>query len=319
MGMVLGALVLLVAISCAVWRWRRRMPYALMGWCWFLITLVPVIGLVQVCEQSMADRYSYLTQTGIFAALTWGASAGFNRGWIPRPLLIGLGTLALVSCVWLTHLQLPTWQDTAALYRHALDVTEDNPIIVRGIAYHYYDLGNTARQHGRIEEAIRFYHKAIEINPQIHHFHNNLGMALQAQGHLREAIDEYTTALNLEPTNANAHSNLGVALATAGRLDDATRQLLESVRLAPDNAESQNNLGALYLRQGRPQEAIEHYLEAARLLPDNPVVQDNLGDALLRSGKTNEATTCYRKALELNPADAKAAQRLRKLAAPSYP
>jgi tetratricopeptide (TPR) repeat protein len=319
---VLGAAALLLALSFGAWRGRRRRPWLLMGWGWFVIMLVPVIGLVQVCEQAMADRYSYLPLTGIFVALAWSVGGyGSRGGWGLRPVMAAAAGVALAACAWLTRQQLPNWQDTRTLYQQALSIMGNDPIIMRAIASHYYIQGNTARQLGHLDEAEALYRKAIEIRADINLFHNNLGLVLQAKGQLPEAIEEYKTALRLEPGSANAHSNLGVALAALGRLEEATQQLEEAARLEPQNVESQNNLGALCVRQGRLPEAIAHYNEAVRLAPANPVLHNNLGDALIRVGRLDEAAQCYRRALQLDPANSIASQRLLKLQnlAPAQP
>jgi len=310
------ASLLLAGLCLLAWRARRRFPYALTGWYWFFISLVPVIGLIQVGEQSMADRYMYLPSIGLFAAAAWGGAevlAGFGIG---RAGAVAVAGLALAACTVRTMGQLPCWRDTESLYRHALAVTGNNPGIQRFLAFHYYNLGNAAKEAGHLEEAIANYHRSMELDPQSSLAHNNLGMALQNAGRLQEAIPEYFRAIELSPTNANARNNIGVALAAAGNLDEAIRQFSESVRLVPNNPGAHNNLGALLFRQGKFAEAVTEYAAAARLAPGNPAVHDNLGDALARLGRTEEATACYRRALQLDPNDPVARKRLSSSPAP---
>lgn len=305
------ATLLLAALSVAALLMRRRYPYALVGWYWFFIALVPVIGLVQVGAQSMADRYMYIPSIGLFVAAAWGGAGLLAHYRVSGAAAAVLPGLVLVACAVRTTVQVPHWRDTESLYRQAIAASGRNPAAERFLAYHYYNLGNAAKAAGRLEEAIARYRGSLEIDPQNSLVHNNLGMALQNSGRLAEAIPEYVRAVELSPTNANARNNLGVALASSGNAPEATRQLAESVRLDPSNAEAHNNLGALLFRQGKFTEAVAEYSQAARLAPGNPAVYDNLGDALARAGRAAEAAASYRQALKLNPNDPVALKRLK--------
>ena len=301
---------LLLGLCAAALLIRRRLPYAFSGWYWFFISLVPVIGLVQVGEQSMADRYMYLPSIGLFAALAWGGAALLARCRVTGAGAAVVPALVLVTCAVVTTRQVPHWRDTESLYLRAIAVTSPNPSAVRFLAYHYYNLGNAAKDAGHFDEAIARYRRSLELDPGSSLTHNNLGMAIQNSGHVDEAIAEYIRAVQLQPGNANARNNLGVALAAIGRADEAVQQLTESVRLDPNNAGAHNNLGALLFRQGKFTEAIPEYTEAVRLSPGSPAVLDNLGDALARAGRGEEAGAAFRRALQLNPNDPVARKRL---------
>ena len=289
------AALLLAALCATAIRVRRPFPYALTGWFWFVIALVPVIGLVQVGGQSLADRYSYLPLIGLLVVLSWGGAKVLARYRVSKALAVGVSALALAACAGRTIAQLPNWRDTETLYRHALAVTGDNPVVRHFLGDHYYDEGNSAKAAGRLDEAISFYRRSNELNSQYGPLHNNLGMALQLRGQIAEAIQEYQMAVQLSPTNANARNNLGVAMASIGKVDEAISQMAEVVRLTPDNPGAHNNLGALFARQGKFSQAIAEYEESARLAPGNPAVYDNLGDALARLGRREEALANYRR------------------------
>ncbi len=309
-GVVGAGLVLVSLCVGAVW-FGRKFAFVPVGWFWFLISLIPVIGLVQVGQQAMADRYTYIPLTGVFITAVWGIGEIATRFGLSRLVLAMVACLVLVGFTLRTRGQLACWRDTQSLYDHALAVTGNNPTVNSFLSFYYFNQGNKAKEDGRLEEAEVWYRKAIGLNPAGGGAHNNLGMTLQIQGRLDEAIAEYYAAVKFAPTNANAHSNLGVALAGKEKLDRALEQLSEAVRLDPTNPDSRNNLGAVLVRLGKIKEAIVQYSEAARLEPGSAVVHDNLGDALLRDGQAGEAVEQYRRALQINPADPVALKRLR--------
>jgi len=318
LDLTLSALLLMIGCVAAA-RLARTFPFVLTGWYWYLIALLPVIGLVQVGAQAMADRYTYIPLVGPFILFAWGTHAWLRRYAVPGALFgLAAGVLLCLSA-WLTRTQLACWQNTETLYRHALAASENNPQVVRFLGYYYYNLGNAAREAGRIDEAIARYRRALELDPTAASAHNNLGMALQAQGRLDQAAAEYLAAITLAPTNGNARNNLAVILAGAGKLEEAVKQFSEVVRLSPDNVEAQNNLGTLCFRLGDIGEAIRHYTEAVRLAPQNPVVHNNLGDALRRAGRLEEAVAQYRQAQQIAPQDPVSRQRLQAIEAAAKP
>ena len=217
---------LILGISVLVWVRRRRQPYLLMGWLWFLGTLVPVIGLVQVGSQAMADRYTYLPSLGVLILIVWGAYE-LTRSWryqVPASAVAGGG--ALVLCVALTWQQIGYWKDGETLFRHALAVTENNPVA-------HNNLGYALCEKGQIEEAIGQYLEALRLRPDDPGAHCNLGAALDKKGQTDAAIREFQEALRLKPDYAEAYNNLGAALGKKGQTTEAIRQLQEAVRLKP--------------------------------------------------------------------------------------
>ena len=320
---------------------RRRYRFAFTGWAWFFVMLLPVIGLVQVGDQSLADRYTYLPCIGALVVVAWGAgelAAAWPR---LRPGLALLAGLGLAACAWGARQQTACWQNSDTLYAHALAVTHNSPLVRQMLSLHCYNLGNFEKDAGRPWAAAARYRQALQLNPANASAHNNLGLALQTEAGLEDAVlellglgfwrepswrawseaaaGEYLQAVRLDPASANARNNLGVALTRQGKLDEAIAQFTQALRLAPDNASGHNNLGALLARRGRYAEAIQEYAAAARLAPGSPAVLDNLGDALAHEGRTNEATAQYRQALRLNPRDPVAARRLQALGAAPQP
>jgi Tfp pilus assembly protein PilF len=249
---------LLLGISVLVWVPRRRYPYLLMGWLWYCGTLVPVIGLVQVGEQAMADRYAYIPSLGVLVLSIWGACELTSR-WRYHVIALSVaGSAAIVLCMVLTRQQLGHWQDSEALFRHALELTENN-------YFAHCALGNALLKQGRNDEASSQYREAIRLQPDYSLAHNNFGNALLRQGQIDAAISQYQEAIRLQPDYVLAHNNLGNALYRKGGDDEAIRQYQEAIRLQPDYADAHNDLGVALYRKGRNSEAISQFQEALRL------------------------------------------------------
>ncbi|HKI68751.1 MAG TPA: tetratricopeptide repeat protein, partial [Verrucomicrobiae bacterium] len=188
---VLVSAFVLVAISWFVWRRKRENPYLLVGWLWYLGTLVPVIGLVQVGTQAMADRYTYLPLVGIFIALAFGAKElirRFQLGIVPPAVAAGL---ILAGCLAVTEVQLSYWRDSKSLFAHAVAVTKDNVVA-------QINLGGVLEQEGNYDAALTHYLKAKEISPNRADVHNNLGNLYADMGKTNEALAEYTQAVQLD-------------------------------------------------------------------------------------------------------------------------
>ena len=291
---VLLAGVLLAGLSALVLVKRRRQPYLLVGWLWFVGTLAPVIGLVQVGEQAMADRYTYIPSVGVLIMSVWGAYE-LTRRWRHQVILLALASaVALILCFALTREQLGYWQDSETLFRHALDVTQNNHIA-------HNNLGDALLEKGQADDAIRQFQEVIRLKPNDADAYNNLGNALGEQGRIDEAISDYHEALRLKPDNASAHYSLGAALEAKGQTDGAISQYQEALRLNPDDVAAHNNLGNAYLNKGQTDEAISQYQEAIRIKPDYPDAHNNLGVALGRKGQLDEAISQFQEAIRLKP------------------
>jgi protein O-mannosyl-transferase len=296
---VAGAVALLLAICAVAILLGRRRPYLVVGWLWFCGTLVPVIGLVQVGIQSMADRYTYLPLIGVFIMLVWGIAEWLpNRPWRTQ-VLATLSLLVLAACTLLTARQIQFWRNSEALFRHAVKVTQDNYLA-------YNNLGFYLNGQGRKTEAIENYQQALRINPVYEDALNNLGYALAEQKKYLEAIPLYEAALRVRPNHVEVHNNLGNALSEIGKIDEAIKHYLIVLQQQPDHADANNNLGIALAMQGKLDEAVPHFRAAIRSNPKYASAHSNLGNAFAVQHKLDDATKEYREALRLKPEDAQA-------------
>ncbi|MBM4017083.1 MAG: tetratricopeptide repeat protein [Planctomycetes bacterium] len=295
--------VLLAAITAGVILAARRRPYLAVGWFWYLGTLVPVIGLVQVGKQAMADRYTYAPLVGLFLAAVWGL-ADVLAGWRHRlRVLAPLAAAVLAACMMLTVRQVRFWSDTEALFRHAIDVVPASAIA-------HCNLGTALMAQGRLDEAVFHLREAVRILPGYSMAHDSLGVALTEQGQWDEAMRCFRTAIRLEPERALPRSNLAGALLHLGRPAEAIQHLREAVRLDPDLPDAHYNLAVASVAEGRPQEAIAHAREALRLKPGWAAPYSTWGVALMAEGRLEEAAAQFRTALGLKPDFAEALDNL---------
>ena len=271
-GQVMPAGGLLLGITAFLFVQHRRYPYLLIGWLWFLGTLVPAIGLVRVGDFAMADRFTYIPSLGLFISALWGAYE-LTRNWLhQRMALRVVGCVAIILCLALTRQQLGYWQNSEVLFRHALAVTENNHIA-------YANLGDALFKQGQTDKAISQYQEAIRLMPDYVQARNNLGNALLKKGQIDQAIRQYQETIRLSPDHGEARYNLGVALFNRGQIDEAIHQLQEAARLMPDFAKAHNNLGTALGIKGQIDEAIRQYQEALRLVPDYAEARKNLARA----------------------------------------
>jgi len=265
---VAAGLFLLIVSTVALWV-AQRCRYVLVGWLWYLGTLVPVIGLVQVGEQAMADRYTYVPLIGLFIVVVWGF-ADLVKGWRSRRWVVSVSAavmvLALMAGSWL---QVAHWKSSVKLFKHALDATSNNYVA-------HYNLGNALALQGKMTGAVSHYNKALQINPNFAEAHNNLGNALALQGKLTGATSHYNKALQINPDHAEAHLNLAVGLDRQGKHQEAIQHYAEVLRISPHDAQSHNNLGVALAEQGRLKEAVAHFTEALRIDPNFKEAQRNL-------------------------------------------
>ncbi len=297
-AIVAAMLFLLVVTALVVWQLRER-PYLAVGWFWFLGTLVPVIGLIQVGVQSMADRYMYVPITGLLLMLTWGAADWLGRQPAARSATAMGAGVGLGLCVLLTMGQIRYWRNSQDLFRHAVVVTRDNYLA-------YNNLGYFLDHEGQVDEALTNYQKSIAINPNYDEAQNNLGYALAAKGRYAEAVGYYENALRLKPTLAEAHNNLGNALADLGRHSEAIEHYRIAQRLKPAYSDAHANYGIALAMQGKLDEAVVELTEAARLDPEKHSHHSNLGNALALQHKLDAAAAEFALALRLKPGDAQA-------------
>lgn len=259
---VIAAVLLLAAISVLAWSVRRSAPYLLIGWLWFLGTLVPVIGLVQVGGQALADRYTYVPLIGIFLAIAWGAADLKIRFQMSTAVTSTIAAVVLMAFAAATERQLTFWENSEKLFRHALDITKGNAIA-------HVNLGVALEQQDRREEALGEYRKALELAPGLFQAHNNLANLLSETGDRENAAREYEEALRLNPNAATTHLNFGRLLSDTGQFDEAMREYAKAQQLAPDDYRPQYQMGKTLLRHGDGAEAVKHFRAALQIYPND--------------------------------------------------
>lgn len=334
---IVGAAVALIVVSGGFFAVARRRPYLLIGWLWFLGTLVPVIGIVQVGAQSMADRYTYIPSVGLFIAIVWGVADILCIKPRMRGFFVGSGAVSLAACLVVTHHQLGYWENSDQLFKHTIAVTTDNFVACASlggsmddqgrtnealhycresvrIASHYptgqYNLGTVLLRMGRTDEAIQHFQAALEDDPTFADAEDNWGKALVDQGKLQEAATHFAAAAQLQPDNPEVHYNLGTLLAMESKMPDAAAEFSEALRIRPDYADAQDSLAVVLMKVGRPDEAFPHFSEGIRLRPENAAARLNFGLALLNENKPDEAASQLSEAVRLEPESAAAHYRL---------
>jgi len=256
------AVVVLLVISALVWSSAKSRPYLAVGWLWYLGTLVPVIGLVQVGDQALADRYTYFPVIGIFAAITWAAKDLAQRFQFLNKLLGAVAVAVAIGCLALTENQLRYWHDSGALFTHALAVTADN-------APSRLNLGAAFQEENRPDDALAEYRAALRLDPNRHEIYNNIGRILNDQGRPAEALEYCRTAVALDQKSPQSHIGLGIVLAELGRFDEAMNEFSAAAQLNANDPAPHFQMAKTLLKQGRDAEAVPHMQDALRLRPDD--------------------------------------------------
>jgi protein O-mannosyl-transferase len=294
----LCGLALLAATGAVLWFGRER-KYLSVGWLWYLGTLVPVIGLVQVGPQAMADRYTYLPLTGLFILVVWGSAEMAGAARAARFALSGIAGVVLLSLVFMTRAQVGFWNSSRTLFEHALAVTSGSYVA-------HYHLAATLEEQGRKDEALSHYQEALRIEPGFAPTRCNLGKALADAGRAEEAAEQFEQALRIDPRYADAHNAFGALLLNLGRADEAIGHFRETLSLKPGDTEALSSLGQAYARKGQIPESVSFFEEALQTDPDNPNVRIRLATALLGAGRTDEAIGHLNLALAARPDSAEA-------------
>jgi Flp pilus assembly protein TadD len=292
----------LIAATIVAVRLGRRLPHVPVGWLWYLGTLVPVIGLVQVGVQAMADRYTYLPFVGLFVIVAWSAQAlvsGRLGRW--RPLVYGLAVIVVVTSAALTRRQVGYWRDNTTLFAHATELTAG----VDAVRAHN-TVGARLLEQGRIDEALASFREARRLAPSDAESHYNLGLAYARQQRFPDAIAALNEAVRLRPDYAEAYAGLGMVAAAESRLDHAVAHYREAVRLNPGLAGAHNNLGTALANQRRMTDAVAAFAEAVRVQPDFHDARLNLATALATLGRTTDALGEIREVLRRDPANGRA-------------
>ncbi len=285
---ILGAWVVLLGVSAVVLIKARSAPYLLAGWLWYGVTLLPVIGLVQVGWQSMADRYTYVPLIGLFIMGVWMVHALAARWGISKRICgmaAGLVVAGLAAAAWT---QTGYWQNSIVLFGRASDVTSKNWVA-------HYVLGSAYLKEGLLEEAKDHFQRALQIVPDNEFIHNGAGCVSDLQGDSDEAMRCFRTALALDAGCVAARYNLGLALSYRGEEDEALLHLQEVLRLDPTHDRAHYHAGRILLEKGRWKEALNHFQQALQINPDSPGayvaiawIEKNHGAIIQPGGKRNE-------------------------------
>jgi len=286
---VILAALLLAAVSVWVWSLRRTHPFLLTGWFWFLGTLVPVIGLVQVGIQSMADRYTYIPLIGLFIAGVWFIAQELGRRRL-RPALgcaITLATLAI--CGMLTRQQSAYWHDSEKLFLHSAAVTENNYVALSNV-------GGSLFERQRLDEAQHYFQRALQANPTFADAINSIGAIRAAKGD-DESAEWFRKALLFQPGHAKALFNMGNAMSKRGDYTAAVDYFRSSLKVNPLNYEAHNNLACALVKLRRLEDATAHYQLALEGKKDDALIYKNLASALADQGRLDEAILNLKQAL----------------------
>ena len=287
------AVIVLGVITWVAIKNLRRRPYLMVGWLWYLGTLVPVIGLVQVGDQAWADRYTYLPLIGLFVPVVWFTCEIIKS----RMVLLSLSGLAAAGLITATSVQLGYWQDTRTLFERTAKVTQRNYLAIT-------ILGSLFAHEHKYDEAMAYYQTALRYQPDFPEAHFFMGDALDEQGKLDEALAEYQKALWFRPTQVQTHIFMGIALGKQKKYDEAMAHYTAALKLDPDSAVAQNNLARILHTLGRFDEAIEHYHAALEIDPKLALAHNNLGILLIQKGQLTNGTVQLREAMRLNPTNA---------------
>jgi Flp pilus assembly protein TadD len=310
---IIGAALLLIGITTfCFFQSRKHSGYLIVGWLWFLGTLVPVIGLVQVGGQTMADRYFYIPSIGLFIAIVFGLADIAERRRVAPWLSAGIAVGVIFVFATLTNAQINRWTNSFTLFEHTLAVTPPNAAIERSLGY-------ALQRSGRLDEAAAHFEKALQLTPDDHQSLLYMGVCRFYQGRVPEAVEYARATIRLQPDAAKAHDLLGMSLAMQNQNEAALYEERRAVELAPKDAEIRNDLGAALVRVGRISEAIDQFHEALRLNPNNAPAHANLGSVLLASGKAQESIPEFEAALRLDPKSKAAADGLRQAQAQLNP
>lgn len=288
------ALVMLLITSAAVFVERRKYPYLLTGWLWYLGMLFPVIGLVQVGWQAHADRYTYLPQIGLYVIIAWGV-VDLTDGWRSRQFVTGsAAALTVVVLMVIAGEQVNYWSSSVSLWTHTLAVTQNNDVAERG-------LGTALLKIGKVEQAIVHDRAALRIRPGDPNGLTNLANALFQHKELPEAIEHYREIVRLHPNDSEARRNLGKALFQSGATDQAMAEFREALRIRPNDTDAAYSLGNALLQKGEIAQSIGYFRKAIEAQRNNVAAHYNLGIALQRNGQLDEAIGEFRQTVKLQP------------------
>jgi protein O-mannosyl-transferase len=286
--------IFLLVITILVIKFAKSRRYLFTGWFWFVGTLIPVIGIVQVGSQAYADRYIYIPYIGLFLIIAW-LLPQFLSKWPPRKIILGLSMILVLAPLGIcAHRQVSYWKNSITLFSHAIEVTQDNYVA-------YNNLGLAYNELGRYAEAIEASKQSIKIKPNYALAYYTLGVTYGRLGRDTDAIEAYQQAIKIKPDYALAHYALGVTYARLGRYAEAIESSKQAIRIKPDFADAYKNLGNASCALGRFSDAIESYKQAIRIKPDDPGAYYNLGNACYALGRYPDAIDAFQQAVKIKP------------------
>jgi tetratricopeptide (TPR) repeat protein len=291
---MVGFFFLLILITLLAFKYTKRFPFLIMGWLWYLGTLLPVIGIVQVGYQSMADRYTYIPFIGIFVMLVWGITSLFIQWRIGRYVLVISFLTIIPVLMWATWVQAGYWKNSITLFSHALDVTKDNYLAHTNLAVALFEKGD-------VQGAIYHSSEALRIKPDYVPALCDLGFGLMKQGKYQEAIDHFRQSIQINPYYINAYYNLGGALFALGKIDEAIIQFQDVLRLDPQHAGAQKGIEHALAKQRKIDGVIAQMKEELKVDPKNSDLNYRLAELYMSKGNTKDAIAFYEKSLLNNP------------------
>jgi tetratricopeptide (TPR) repeat protein len=297
------SILLLLCISAATIVWRRTLPWLFVGWWWLVISLLPVIGLLQIGAQAMADRYMYWPSIGPFVAMIWAASCFVQRFQLARPTRIAAACVLMAAAATVTERQISFWRNSETLFRHAIAIASENPLA-------HLNLGVALTERGAASEGLSHLREAANLLPIDPDNHLNLGIALHQNGDLPAAISEFQMTLRIKPDSAKAHANLALAFQEQNDLDRSVSEYREALRLDPASPDVRVGFGLALQRSGQIDAALAQFEEAIKEDPSYTGAHSNRGIVLEKLGRLEEAVAEYRKALSLDPKNSDASLNL---------
>ncbi len=295
----LSALFFLVVLTGLFFYIKDRFPFVLMGWVWFLISLIPVIGLVQVGHQSMADRYTYIPSIGITVLIVWGFGSFIEKRWQRLGTVLGFAVFIVLSHS--SWFQASKWKNNETIYQYVLGIDPDNKLALHNYASDINQKAKKLAREGNYERAYIKWGEAIEMDPQFAALKVELGNAFASQGKLENAEEQYRLAIKIQPDDALTVANLGSVLIRRGKIEEALERIDHALQLKPDFFEALIfKAGALTLSKNYLG-AIDHYKRALALDSNQPEIYNNLGGLLLSVGRVSEATNAFQNAIKWSP------------------
>jgi tetratricopeptide (TPR) repeat protein len=284
--------ILLITVCLCLLGFKKR--YLLVGWLWFLGTLVPVIGLVQVGSQAMANRYIYLPSIGIFIIIAWGVNEFASRWKYYKTVVIAGILIIMISLIVATRHETSYWKNSITLFKHTLDITKNNYIT-------YNNYGCALKDNGNYDLAIENFNESLRIKPDYVTAINNLGMVLRDQGKIDQAIALWEKALEIEPSNPNVNANLGLTFYMQGQYEKAIEYFNRALKNRPDLQHTNYILGFIYHKMGNLQMAEENFIQAIKIWPYDVNAINDLGAVYGEQGWLDEAMQKWKEALKLDP------------------